>query len=286
MRAIRLTVRGATVIRRDGSVHFLRGDITVLLGPNTIVTRDGGGHNLLRPIAISVGQRIHAFGDVTATPTVDSLTLDATAGRVRMKLTHLSGSVVSAVPGQVALDLFSIDGRRPGIFDFAGTGAAPATDADPLNYEVATGALDVLGLTPDSPARVFGFVTPFGFAPPDFVGRTVVDVRDLRAELGIGWGADGTSAPFLSMGDTGLVVDAANPDLGLRHHIRIGFRLIDITGLGLTRDGGALQRPHALCARRAGPCRALPRVDAVRGAPDREAERRCQGPGHVRAWRV
>ena len=155
-----LTVRGGTVIRRDGTVRFLRGDIDVLIGPNTIVTRDGGGRNLLRPIAISVGQRIHAFGDVTATPTVDSLTLDATAGRVRMKLTHLSGSVVSAMPGQVNLDLFAIDGRRPEIFDFAGTGASALTDADPLNYEVATGVLDVLGLTPDSPARVFGFVTP------------------------------------------------------------------------------------------------------------------------------
>ena len=61
--------------------------------------------------------------------------------------------------------------------------------------------LSVLGLTPDSPARVFGFVTPFGFAPPDFVGRTVVDLRELRAQLGVGWGVTGTAAPFLSMGD-------------------------------------------------------------------------------------
>jgi hypothetical protein len=226
-----LTVRGGTVIRRDGNVRFLRGDINVLLGPNTIVTRDGGGQNLLRPIAISVGQRIHAFGDVTATPTVESLSLDATAGRVRMKLTHLAGRVVSANPGQVDLDLFAIDGRRPEIFDFSGTGASSATDADPENYEIATGALDVLGLTPDSPARVYGFVTPFGFAPPDFIGRTVVDFRELRAELGVGWGEAGTSAPFLSMGVDGLVVDSGNPDLGLRHHIRIGFRIIDITGL-------------------------------------------------------
>lgn len=226
-----LTVRGGTVIRRDGSVRFLRGDINVLIGPNTIVTRDGGGRNLLRPAAISVGQRIHAFGQVTATPTVDSLSLDATAGRVRMKLTHLTGRVVSANPGQVDLDLFAIDGRRPAIFNFSGTGASPATDADPLNYEVLTGALNVLGLTPDSPARVYGFVTPFGFAPPDFVGRTVVDFSELRAELGIGWGETGTAAPFLSMGVDGLVVNAANPDLGLRHHIRIGWRIIDITGL-------------------------------------------------------
>ena len=226
-----LTVRGGTVIRRDDSVRFVRGDITVLIGPDTIVTRDGGGRNLLRPGAISVGQRINAFGQVTATPSVDSLTLDATDGRVRMKLTHLSGRVVSAVPGLVTMDLFAIDGRRPAIFDFAGTGAAPSSDADPANYEIATGALGLGLLAADTPARVFGFVTPFGFAPPDFAGRTIVDFARVRAVMGIGWGEDGTTAPFLSMGDAGLVVDGDNPDLGLRHHIKIGPVLIDITGL-------------------------------------------------------
>jgi hypothetical protein len=226
-----LTVRGGTLIRRDDSVRFVRGDITVLIGPDTIVTRDGGGRNLLRPQAISVGQRIWAFGDVTATPTVDSLTLDATAGRVRMKLTHLSGSVVTAVPGLLTLDLFAIDGRRPAIFDFTGTGAAPSTDADPLNYEIATGALGITGLAADTPARVFGFVTPFGFAPPDFVGRTLVDFNGVRAAMAVGWGVDGTTAPFLSMGADGLVVDNANPDLGARHHIVIGPVVVDITGL-------------------------------------------------------
>ncbi len=226
-----LTVRGGTVIRRDGSVRYLRGDIDVLIGPNTIVTRDGGGRNLLRPIAISVGQRINAFGQVTATPSADSLTLDATAGRVRMKLTHLVGSVVSANPGQLNLDLFAIDGRRPEIFDFTGTGGSALTDADPDDYEIATGALGVLGLDVDSPARVFGFVTPFGFAPPDFVGRTLVDFARVRAVMGVGWGVNGTTAPFLSMGPAGLVVDATNPDLGSRHHIKIGPVLIDITQL-------------------------------------------------------
>jgi hypothetical protein len=33
------------------------------------------------------------------------------------------------------------------------------------------------------------------------------------------------------MGVDGLVLDGANADLGLRHHIRIGWRIIDITGL-------------------------------------------------------
>jgi hypothetical protein len=226
-----LTVRGGTVIRRDDSVRFVRGDITVLIGPDTKVTRDGGGRNLLRPAAISVGQRINAFGQVTATPSVDSLTMDATQGRVRMKITHIAGSVVSANPGFVTLDLYAIDGRRPAAFDFTGTGSSPSMDADPDAYEIATGSLGILNLTPESPARVYGFVTPFGFAPPDFVGRTLVDFARVRAVMGVGWGVNGTAAPFLSMGPDGLVVDNANPDLGLRHHIKIGPVVVDITEL-------------------------------------------------------
>ena len=238
-----LTVRGGTLIRRSGSVAFVRDDITLLVGPDTLVTRDGQGGNQLTEDVISVGQRIHAFGAVSESN--GELTLDATSGRVRLHLTHLTGTVTSANPGALTLDLFSIDRRRPAIFDFAGTGAAPDSDADPENYEIATGALNLNRLMTGSPARVFGFVTPFGAAPPDFEGRTVVDFRDVRAWLGLGWGIDGTSAPFLSIEGTGLVIDNANPDIGLRHFIAIGPVLIDLKGLStpptvVPADGRAL----------------------------------------------
>src|SRR5262245_33769879 len=41
-----LVVRGGIFITRDGAVRFLRGDITVLVGTGTTVTREGGGLNL------------------------------------------------------------------------------------------------------------------------------------------------------------------------------------------------------------------------------------------------
>jgi hypothetical protein len=255
-----LTVRGATLITRSGRVAFVRADITLLVGPDTRVTRDGQGGNSLTEDVISVGQRIHAFGVLSEgngqptlnalapdAPTADSaaLTLDATSGRVRLHLTHLTGTVTGAHPGALILDLFSIDGRRPAIFDFTGTGAALDSDADPENYEIATGAPNLTRLITGSPARVFGFVTPFGAAPPDFEGRTVVDFQEVRAFLGLGWGIDGTSAPFLSMAGTGLVIDNANPDIGLRHFIAIGPVLIDLKGLStpptvVPADGRAL----------------------------------------------
>ncbi len=222
-----LTVRGGTLVRRDGSVRFVRGDITVKIGAETKVTREGGGHNLLRPQAISVGQRIHALGEVSGSD--DGPVMNAERGIVRMNVTHLLGRVVSANPGLIALNLAAIDGRPAEIYNFAGTGGSAASDADPANYEVATGPLDLNGFPDGEPVRVFGFVTPFGFAPPDFVGRTLVDFSALVAELGIGWKEAGTARPFLSMSAEGVVIDIGNPDLGQRHHLKVGDRILDIT---------------------------------------------------------
>ncbi len=78
---------------------------------------------------------------------------------------------------------------------------------------------------------MFGFVTPFGIAPPDFQGRTVVDYQDVKSLLSMGWRPGGTSAPFSSMNSSGLVIDALNPDIGARHTILQAFEPIDITTL-------------------------------------------------------
>jgi hypothetical protein len=193
------------------------------------VIRDGEMGNGLGESAISVGQRISAFG--SASDGDGSVTFDAQQGRVRLELTHLLGTVVAASPGALALDLSSIDTRRPGIFDFTGTGSAAGSDADPANYEIVTGNLSLSRLLNGSPARVLGFVEPFGAAPPDFEGRTVVDFQDVRAQLGIGWGLSGTATPFLGIGAGSIVIDNANADIGLRHFIAIGPTLIDIETL-------------------------------------------------------
>lgn len=225
-----LTVRGATVLRRDGGPRFVRGTIDVEVGPDTRVLRDGLRSSApLGAEAISVGQRIAAFGQLRDAG--DGYALDATGGRVRLHLTHLGGRVVSAGPGALTLDLAAIDGRSVDAFDFAGTGVAPAQDADPGAYEIATGALGAGMLAPGEWVRVYGFVEPFGLAPPDFRGRTLVDFAGLRARLAIGWGEAGTTAPFLEIGPAGIVVDLANPDLGGRHHVRVGPRVIDLKAL-------------------------------------------------------
>lgn len=226
-----LTVRGATVVRNSDGAHFARGTVRVTLGPNTRVFKGGTVPPLTAtPDAISVGQSIEAFG--TATPASTAMsgdwTLDATAGRVRMNLTPLYGFVNQAANGTLTLRLDSIGGRGVSAFDFAGTGATPAEDSDPANYEAVTGALDLASFTVGQPTKLIGFPAPFGTAPPDFEARTTIELRRLVAKLAMTWGPDGTTAPFSSQESSGLVLNLANPDIGRLHHLSIGPRVLDL----------------------------------------------------------
>jgi hypothetical protein len=206
--------------------------VLVEVGANTKVVKSGAFETLLDASALSVGQHIVAFGALTepATDTAPA-TFDATNGRVRMLPTHLHGAVNAIVPGQLNLALRGIDRLGIDAFDFAGTGVTPAQDADPADYEVATGALGLANVTVAEAVRVVGFVRPFGGAPADFEGRAVVDHGGLRALLGIGWGSTGTTAPFTSMNVDGLVLDLDNPSIGARHALLVGMRRLDLTTL-------------------------------------------------------
>ena len=226
-----LTVKGGFAVRRD-RVARLHRTVLVNVGPNTTVLKTGAFGTVLDANALSVGQHIVAFGTL-AEPATDATpaTFDATNGRVRMLPTHLHGAVNAAVPGQINLDLRGIDRLGIDLFDFGGTGVTAAQDANPADYEVATGTLALANVTPGETVRVVGFARPFGSAPADFEGRTVVDYREPPALLGIGWGTSGTTAPFLSMGANGLVLDLDNPSIGARHALLVGMRQVDLLTL-------------------------------------------------------
>jgi hypothetical protein len=242
-----LIVRGGTVMLTDSDHTFFRDDVTVTVGPDTIVYKAfatdrplGMPVRLLDISAISVGQAVTIRGDVIANDEL-GVHIDATDGTVAMHLTHLSGTVNTVLPGQVDIDLHAIDRRRASIFDFSGTGASPGTDADPENYEVATGNLQTMPAdATGQPVTVYGFPYEFGAAPPDFEGRSIVDYADVRSALGVGWGVDGTTAPFLMMEGTGLLLDNRNADIDQRHHIKQGPVLIDLT----TLDSNTLIAPR------------------------------------------
>jgi hypothetical protein len=229
-----LTVKGALILRRSDRARFRR-TVFVEVGPNTHVLRLGDRDTTLSINNLSVGQRIVALGEFEALPVDDTDAsadfapiLDATDGRVRMHATHLRGTVLSAAPEEIVMNVWGIDRLGIDLFDFTGTGPSAGDDADPTHYEISTGLLPLDVIEAGQSAEVIGFVAPFGAAPPDFDGHSVIGPRDLRAVLGLGWGVDGTALPFAASGDEGLLIDLDNSEIGSRHHILIGFRLFDL----------------------------------------------------------
>jgi hypothetical protein len=226
-----LTVKGAFAVRSNHATRLHR-TVIVNVGADTKVLKTGSFGTVLDASALSVGQQIVAFGTLTE-PATDAApaTFDAANGRVRLLPTHLHGIVNTVVPGQLNLNLRGIDRLGINLFDFAGTGVTAAQDANPADYEVATATLGLATIAAGEAVRVVGFVRPFGSAPADFEGRTVIDYREPPALLGIGWGSAGTTAPFLSMSATGLVLDIHNPSIGARHALVVGMRRIDLLTL-------------------------------------------------------
>ncbi|HEU4617605.1 MAG TPA: hypothetical protein VFV10_06160, partial [Gammaproteobacteria bacterium] len=231
-----LTVRGGWALWRDRDAGFRR-TVQVKLGPDTRVLKSGAPGAALDEAAISVGQRIVALGSFEE-PSANAqesseqpLVLDVTQGRVRLQLTHLDGTVKAVGAGQLELELRSIDRLGVELFDFSGTGTVPSADADPNDYEVAIGTLGLAGFAEGRWTRVLGFVAPFASAPPDFEAETVVSRPDPVAALTIGWGADGTTAPFVTMEPGSLVLDLANAAIGERHALRVGGDVLDLLDL-------------------------------------------------------
>jgi hypothetical protein len=208
-----LTLQGVTVSFPDGRVGFRR-EIAVSLGPDTVVAAADAAD--LDPRSISVGQRVMVSGTLSG-----DAELDATEGRVRMLVTRLWGDVVTADP--LVVDLHLLAGRRPRIFDFAGTGTTAAEDADPAAYQVDTATLGLLDLDAGDLVQVRGLVNRFGFAPPDFLARTVVDVAaDSRgATAAVVW-PDGASMPFSTVAPDrlDLALADAHAVLTLRGRLR------------------------------------------------------------------
>ncbi|MDH3672246.1 MAG: metallophosphoesterase [Gammaproteobacteria bacterium] len=196
-----LTVRGATLVRMDGTVIF-NDDVSVLLDASTKVTKQLGGDVDIGDI--SVGQRITAFGTLTGDIHTKP-TLDATNGLVRMRLSSIAGSTVLIDPSLLTVNLQTINGRPASIYDFTGTGVG-GHDSDPTNYRIATGNLSLGTLAIDDPVRVRGFVVSFGQADThDFDAHTVIDLSEVPAWLSVAWSPP-TSNAFSDLTEQAMVI--------------------------------------------------------------------------------
>ena len=226
-----LTVKGASLIRNRNSFYF-NDHVTLLVSDETIVTRQLSG-NTYNKDDISIGQHITAFGNITLSYDINQNTvIDASSGYVRMMLTTVRGTVNSVDENdpvaQLDLDLQSIGRYRVGIFDFTGTGTAPEYDADPDNYEIFTGTMDLGDIFNDAPVKLKGFVEPFGMAPADFSAYTLIDVTDLKSFMKIDW-YPATSEPFTEISPENLVLNMEGVDR--LHHLVRGHVVTDLLDL-------------------------------------------------------
>jgi hypothetical protein len=162
------------------------------------------------------------------------VTLDASAGRVRLGETTASGIVTAqGTTDTLTLNLTTLGGRSAASFDFAGTAATPADDASATAYQVTTADLTLTNAVVGSPVEVTGTVAPFNAASKtagDLIGTALLDDTTINATLVMDYGS-GTPAPFASYSTTQIVLDARNSAVGVRHEIQIGAQIVPIIGL-------------------------------------------------------
>jgi sulfur transfer complex TusBCD TusB component (DsrH family) len=227
----KLTVRGSTLQFNSGLSQYNNTDAVVLVGPGTTVTaEDNTTLTGLTYNSISVGQHIIARG-VYSLPASKVVTLDATGssstntGSVRLMRTELDGTLVSAAPGSLVLNLQTIENWPVSNYNFTGNGAAAVT---PASYTVDTGSLTLPVLAAAEPLWIDGISTPFGSAPPDFTASAVNTEPSVPARLQVDWKAAGTTSPFSALTSTALTIDLADPNFSAGA-IRIGSESIGLT---------------------------------------------------------
>jgi hypothetical protein len=230
----------------DGDDNFLAGNSTVTIAAATAVTAQGQSsatpaHTIAE---ISVGSLIDAFGAATKDGS-GKVTLDATAGRVRLDFTRVQGALNAAGTNQLTMTLNSIDRLPSSLFSFAGTGSTAGAMSDPTKYVLATGNLSLTPFAVGTSLMGIGFVAPFGSAPPDFNAVTLAngsqgdiddndddnDTQGKGAQMDIDWGNSGTTAPFKALDAMHLDLDVANGSIGGHHRIQVDPSDIDITAL-------------------------------------------------------
>lgn len=248
-----LTLRRATLWMRDGDFESENQDVTVTVAAGTAVTEEGA-MGTFTIADISVGQHIDAFGMASSTSSSSgsaaTMTLDATAGSVRLDMTAAWGVVTKLATGSLTVNLQSLDGLPVAAFNFAGTGTSTATDAVATAYVINTGTLSQTGLAVNAPARVMGFVTPFGTAPPNFTAQTLVNFSGVPQALVVDWAQKGSATAFMGLTATSTSLQLNLTGAGQLHFIQTGPDTLDLTTLAtpptITADATATNEVFAI----------------------------------------
>jgi hypothetical protein len=192
-----LRVRGATLVRADGSFLF-NDEIEISLGPDTLITRQLDPGNAVDASDLSVGQRIRAFGELDDSGAMPRL--DVGEGLVRLLLTRVAGTLTQSDAGLLVLELQTINRRAVSLYDFGGTGS------DPAAYRIEFDGLTPELLVPGAPVAAGGFPVAFGAAvSEDFEAVTVVDLQASPAVLAVDW-EPATDGAFAALEPDGVIL--------------------------------------------------------------------------------
>jgi Domain of unknown function (DUF4382) len=250
-----LTLRGATLILTTANTFYYEtADCNVLLGPDTIVTADDNPLlTSLRASSVAVGDRIVARGlyQATGAPAATGACGDAyfgepvelnstgtsatNTGSVRLQQSEAFGTLVSAAPGNVVMDLASIDYWPAAVYDFAGNGTPTPV---PTAFSVNTEGLTLpAGTVPGDLVYANGYASALGQAPPDYLAFALNNELSVQtaggslgggvpttpgsgicgvgsqvcnpAVLSVNWLAS-TTTPFTSFTDESFIIDLGN----------------------------------------------------------------------------
>ena len=203
---------------------------------------------------ISVGQHVQLLGSFS----IDSAgtgTLDATSGSAQLDPTDVVGTVTANAANLVTLNLQSLDGRAPSVFNFSGTGSAQNATATAYTVNVPTGLSAAGTLSTGLPARFTGFVSPFGSAPPDFVADALVSYAQTAGVLNVRWATPGLTAPFATLTGTQLLISQTTLSSSTQDYLRIASVALDpatlSTGLEIAPDASATNPQFAIAHLRA-----------------------------------
>jgi hypothetical protein len=232
-----VTVHGGTLFTTLGQIQFLN-NASATLGSGTLVSVDGSPATGLTANSVSVGQQVTIFGQGSFDAS-NNVTVDATAGLVRLRPTRLWGTLNSATPGSASLTMQTLQNFEPAAFNFAGTGAG-GQNASPTAYIVNSGATDESGTAAGTQLQVDGVVNAFGTAPPDFTASTITPGTATEQQLVVVWtdASKGTVTPFTQNNAAGLIVNLSNANLSPTHYIRTGPATIDLPANVLITTAG------------------------------------------------
>jgi hypothetical protein len=196
-----------TVYPTLGQTYYLDKS-TVTLGTGTTVaavTRDGFDtpENLL---SISVGQSVDVAGITVGCSPTGYVTLDASAGAVRLTNTRIWGVLNSASASSLSLDILTLANFDNSAFDFSGAGSG-GVGVPRDDYTVTPGTVAVPATAPGTLLAVDGTVNPFGTAPPAFMASAITVGSATEQVLAVSYQSGGAAHPFPTI--------RANPNLEL-----------------------------------------------------------------------